>query len=74
MTTASNSDATETPDLPGFRVFGGGKSTDLRRFGGVFNALKIGAVVTRWEIFNALKTHGAVGMGIETRRDCDAAT
>jgi hypothetical protein len=59
MTTASNSDAIETPGLPGFRVFGATNPTDIGPFASVSNALKIGAVVTRWEIFNALKIHGA---------------
>lgn len=74
MTPECNGDAIETPDLPGFRVFGAGNRTEFGRFGGVFNALKMGATFTRREIFNALKIYGAGCKESDKRRYCNAAT
>jgi hypothetical protein len=55
MTTSHNSDAKQTPDLPGFRVSGAGEVLGIDRFSGIFNALKIPSHGQSAPIFNALK-------------------
>jgi hypothetical protein len=61
MTASRNSDADQTPDLPGFRVFGAGSGGHFGPFRQIFNALKIPNFAGLAPIFNALKIYQTTG-------------
>jgi hypothetical protein len=57
MTVSRNRDVNQTPDLPGFRVFGAGFGGQCEPFDRIFNALKNRGSGWLAPIFNALKIY-----------------
>ena len=57
MTVSRNRDVNQTPDLPGFRVFGASVGGEGARFAQIFNALKNPESVRPAPIFNAFKIY-----------------
>ncbi len=64
----------QTPDLPGFGIFGASKTLGLEVSARIFNALKIPDRTDRGPIFNALKIFDHEGFAnAQPRRTTDAA-
>jgi len=61
MKASRNSDANQTPELPGFRIFGAINVIGFDWFSRIFNALKIPGSFGVAPIFNALKIYETMG-------------